>query len=80
MQFRYIKSPCKNCTDRKFLCHSNCTKYKDYQVKQKNENDRVNYEDGLVCHIEHSHYDSWMNRGKSPSPEPLKHNRKERKK
>lgn len=28
-----VMSPCKDCTNRDFLCHSDCTSYKEYKGK-----------------------------------------------
>ena len=28
-----IKSPCKNCEDRKLACHDKCKKYKAYKLE-----------------------------------------------
>ena len=50
-----VKPPCKNCTDRKLYCHSNCTSYAEFE-RQKAEYKKEQYkqnreEDLYISHI-----------------------------
>ena len=43
-----MNAPCKGCTDRYLMCHSNCEKYKQYKLENERVKDIIstaNYED-----------------------------------
>lgn len=42
-------APCKDCIDRHINCHSSCEKYKNWQIEDKEEKNRIFQEKRLTC-------------------------------
>lgn len=71
---RWVKSPCKDCTERKIACHDHCEKFLEYRKKHLAEKERMYQEDKLKGQISQINYESYMKRQKNKGP--LKHGRR----